>query len=79
MLVLFFRGSYHPGIDVAFDLIGWGANWGWCWLVFLDTAFLNCEYFYYGDNESHKDDVCQLYRKLRGLYYTAGVLMVFYG
>ena len=84
ILVLYFRGSYHPGIDVGLDLAGWGANWGWCWIVFLTAVFENCDYHYYyyyhrGHDRPSREYVCQQTRVAKGLMYTIGVFMVFYG
>ena len=80
MLVLLLKGPYHPGIDIGFDIVGWGLAWGMGLTTIIYTAELNYTDFpcdpYYGDEYQ---DECSLAQKSNGVAYSIAVLMLIYG
>jgi hypothetical protein len=78
--VLLLKGPYHPGIDIGFDVVGWGLAWGMAMTTIIYTAYLDYTDFpcdpYYGDEYQYE---CSLARKSDGVAYSSAVLMLIYG
>lgn len=78
LLVLVVRGSYHPGIDIAMDFLGWGLQWAMgillvIWRSMSSDVEWTCDY------RGADSQACANSKKMSGIQWAGGILSIVIG
>lgn len=71
--------NWHPGVDIAFDCLGWALNWAmgivlFIWVAMSDDVESICE-----ATSTEDPELCQTAKKVAGIEYTSGALCLVVG
>lgn len=71
--------SWHPGVDIAFDCLGWMLNWGMGIVLFVWVGVSESPGEVCDDKRVYGPETCELAKKVVGMEYTSGALCVVVG
>lgn len=80
LLTLLILGSpWHPGMDIAFDFIAWGLNWGMGIMLVIWTAFADDISIYCQRDSVYDEYDCRQMTAVTAVQYIGGILTVVVG
>lgn len=68
--------KFHPGVDVFFETISLGANWGYGPIMIWWNAYYNYTDMYC---EFYPNTKCNWYKAMDGFMYGSGALLILAG
>lgn len=79
LLAVAMGASWHPGVDVALDCLGWMLNWGVAIVVFVYAAMFGDVESICEESRTNGPGLCQAAKKVAGIEYTGGALCLVVG